>query len=49
MACQSMLIVLVGAAPEYHIQPVTEAGDTTKGVTFTEDVSSIVTEVTIFL
>ncbi|XP_057200004.1 solute carrier family 22 member 15 [Triplophysa rosa] len=44
MACQSMLIVLVGAVPEYHKQPVTEAGDTTNGVTFTEDVSSIVTE-----
>lgn len=48
MACQSMLIVLVGAVPEYHKQPVTEAGDTTKGVAFTEDVSSIVTEVMMF-
>lgn len=44
MACQSMLIVLVGAVPEYHVEPVTEGGSVTRGVTFTEDVSSIVTE-----
>lgn len=46
MACQSMLIILVGAVPEYHIEIVT--GDTdddiTQSVKFTEDVSSIVTE-----
>uniref|UniRef100_A0AAR2KUG3 Major facilitator superfamily (MFS) profile domain-containing protein n=1 Tax=Pygocentrus nattereri TaxID=42514 RepID=A0AAR2KUG3_PYGNA len=46
MACQSMLIVLVGAVPEYHGEPVTErgGGDLTQSVTFTEDFSSIVTE-----
>ncbi|XP_035388529.1 solute carrier family 22 member 15-like isoform X3 [Electrophorus electricus] len=46
MACQSMLIVLVGAVPEYHTEPVTDSsgGDVTQSVTFTDDVSSIVTE-----
>lgn len=46
MACQSMLIILVGAVPEYHIEPVTEGvdGDVTQSVKFTEDVNSIVTE-----
>ncbi|XP_062863526.1 solute carrier family 22 member 15 [Trichomycterus rosablanca] len=46
MACQSMLIVLVGAVPEYHVEPVTQSGggDSTQAVTFTEDLSSIVTE-----
>uniref|UniRef100_A0A8B9LR29 Solute carrier family 22 member 15 n=1 Tax=Astyanax mexicanus TaxID=7994 RepID=A0A8B9LR29_ASTMX len=47
MACQSMLIVLVGAVPEYHTESVTEkgGGDLTQSVAFTEDFSSIVTEV----
>lgn len=46
MACQSMLIILVGAVPEYHIEPPTEGvdGDITQSVKFTEDVNSIVTE-----
>ncbi|XP_016121927.1 solute carrier family 22 member 15-like [Sinocyclocheilus grahami] len=46
MACQSMLIILVGAVPEYHIEPVTGSpdDDITQSVKFTEDVSSIVTE-----
>ncbi|XP_066528037.1 solute carrier family 22 member 15 [Hoplias malabaricus] len=46
MACQSMLIVLVGAVPDFQIEPVTErgGGDLTQSVTFTEDFSSIVTE-----
>lgn len=45
MACQSMLIVLVGAVPEYHVEPVTQyGGELTQTVTFTDDVSSIVTE-----
>lgn len=50
MACQSMLIVLVGATPEYHIEP--QKSDVPAGqqelvqqVTFTEDIDSIVTEV----
>lgn len=47
MACQSMLIILVGAVPEYHIETVTgdPDDDITQSVKFTEDVSSIVTEV----
>lgn len=48
MASQSMLIILVGAVPEYHVEPFTEGvdGDVTQhSVKFTEDVSSIVTEV----
>lgn len=47
MACQSMLIILVGAVPEYHLELVTDGvdGDITQSVKFTEDVSSIVTEV----
>ncbi|KAI4891435.1 hypothetical protein NFI96_022124, partial [Prochilodus magdalenae] len=46
MACQSMLIVLVGAVPEFHAEPVTEmgGGDLTRSATLTEDFSSIVTE-----
>ncbi|XP_067311792.1 solute carrier family 22 member 15 [Pseudorasbora parva] len=46
MACQSMLIILVGAVPEYHVEPVTEGvdSDITQSVKFTGDVSSIVTE-----
>lgn len=47
MACQSMLIILVGAVPEYQIEPVTGSSgdDITQSVKFTEDVNSIVTEV----
>jgi len=43
-----MLIILVGAVPEYHVEPFTEGVDsdvTQHSVKFTEDVSSIVTEV----
>lgn len=48
MACQTMLIILVGAVPEYHIEPVTGDldDDITQRVKFSEDISSIVTEVT---
>ncbi|KAG7232179.1 hypothetical protein INR49_009457 [Caranx melampygus] len=49
MACQSMLIVLVGSTPEYRIEP--QKSDVPPGqqellqqVTFTEDIDSIVTE-----
>ncbi len=45
MAFQSMLIILVGAVPEYYIETVTgESDDITQSVKFEEDVSSIVTE-----
>ncbi|TRZ03687.1 hypothetical protein DNTS_029867, partial [Danionella cerebrum] len=46
MACQSMLIILVGAVPEFHLEAVTEAvrGSVAQSVKFTEDISSIVTE-----
>ncbi|XP_072565693.1 solute carrier family 22 member 15 isoform X2 [Paramormyrops kingsleyae] len=47
MACQSMLIVLVGAVPNYRIEKgsdLTSEDDLIKHVTFTEDISSIVTE-----
>ncbi|XP_048863134.1 solute carrier family 22 member 15 isoform X1 [Brienomyrus brachyistius] len=47
MACQSMLIVLVGAIPNYHIEKgsdLTSEDGLIKHVTFTEDISSIVTE-----
>uniref|UniRef100_A0A8C1ST26 Solute carrier family 22 member 15 n=1 Tax=Cyprinus carpio TaxID=7962 RepID=A0A8C1ST26_CYPCA len=46
MACQTMLIILVGAVPEYQIEPVTGDldDDITQRVKFTEDISSIVTE-----
>ncbi|KTF91261.1 hypothetical protein cypCar_00003496 [Cyprinus carpio] len=46
MACQSMLIILVGAVPEYLTEPVTGRphDDITQSVKFTEDVNSIVTE-----
>ncbi|XP_015202246.2 solute carrier family 22 member 15 isoform X3 [Lepisosteus oculatus] len=47
MACQSMLIVLVGATPDYRIEkgkdPTTQQ-DLVKHVIFTEDLDSIVTE-----
>ena len=49
MACQSMLIVLVGFTPEYRIAQqdgVTPSQqELLQGVTFTEDIDSIVTEV----
>ncbi|KAM6956575.1 solute carrier family 22 member 15 [Aplochiton taeniatus] len=48
MACQSMLIILVGAVPEYHIeqgdQSFSNHEELIQHVTFTGDVSSIVTE-----
>lgn len=46
MACQSMLIVLVGAVPKYHIDEVvvTSHQDLIQHVKFTDDVDSIVTE-----
>ncbi|XP_060789370.1 solute carrier family 22 member 15 isoform X2 [Neoarius graeffei] len=45
MACQCMLIVLIGAVPEHQIDAVTQSrGDVTRTVTFNKDVSSIVTE-----
>lgn len=46
MACQSMLIVLIGAIPEYHIEQGDHSNyeELIKHVTFTEDVNSIVTE-----
>lgn len=47
MACQSMLIVLVGAEPEYRIdkeETWSSPEDLIKHVTFTEDLHSIVTE-----
>lgn len=43
-----MLIVLVGAVPNYRIEKgsdLTSEDDLIKHVTFTEDISSIVTEV----
>uniref|UniRef100_A0A8C3AP39 Solute carrier family 22 member 15 n=1 Tax=Cyclopterus lumpus TaxID=8103 RepID=A0A8C3AP39_CYCLU len=48
MACQSMLIVLVGTTPEYHIEqqvgvPASQL-ELHQHVTFTEDIDSIVTE-----
>ncbi|KAJ8247995.1 hypothetical protein GJAV_G00236980 [Gymnothorax javanicus] len=48
MAFQSMLIVLVGAVPDYHIEtdvnPEKPEAELSKHVTFTEELSSIVTE-----
>uniref|UniRef100_A0A3P8NCF8 Major facilitator superfamily (MFS) profile domain-containing protein n=1 Tax=Astatotilapia calliptera TaxID=8154 RepID=A0A3P8NCF8_ASTCA len=45
MACQSMLIVLVGFTPEYRIeQPHQDGVPVSQHVTFTENVDSIVTE-----
>lgn len=41
MACQSMLIVLIGSTPEYRL----EQQDRLQRVVFTEDVDTIVTEV----
>ncbi|XP_069394927.1 solute carrier family 22 member 15 isoform X2 [Paralichthys olivaceus] len=48
MACQSMLIVLVGSTPEYRIEQQDDAPagrqELQHHVTFTEDIDSIVTE-----
>ncbi|XP_028845365.1 solute carrier family 22 member 15 [Denticeps clupeoides] len=46
MACQSMLIILIGEVPKFTEEKLSEAADEelTSHVTFTEDVSSIVTE-----
>lgn len=46
MACQSMLMVLVGAIPEYHIEggSITSQQELIQRITFTEDIDSIVTE-----
>ncbi|XP_056251677.1 solute carrier family 22 member 15 [Seriola aureovittata] len=50
MACQSMLIVLVGSTPEYRIEQEKSGGvpsgqqELLQRVTFTEDIDSIVTE-----
>lgn len=50
MACQSMLIVLVGSTPEYRVVEQQEAvassqQELLQGVVFTEDIDTIVTEV----
>lgn len=49
MACQSMLIVLIGSTPQYQIQSKDNAQPSQQvqlqHPTFTEDVDSIVTEV----
>lgn len=49
MACQSMLIVLVGYTPEHRIEQHNEVlssqQELQQHVTFTEDAESIVTEV----
>ncbi|XP_047458570.1 solute carrier family 22 member 15 [Mugil cephalus] len=48
MACQSMLIVLVGYTPEYRVEPQdgvpSNQQEHPQRVTFTEDIDSIVTE-----
>ncbi|XP_062320085.1 solute carrier family 22 member 15 isoform X1 [Osmerus eperlanus] len=45
MACQSMLIVLIGAVPEYHFEEgAVSQPEVIQSVKFTEDVDSIVTE-----
>lgn len=53
MACQSMLIVLVGSTPEYRIeqQDGVPSGqeELLQRVIFTEDIDSIVTEVREFI
>lgn len=49
MACQSMLIVLIGSTPQYRLeqQDAVPSGQQAppQRVVFTEDVDSIVTEV----
>lgn len=49
MACQSMLIVLVGSTPEYRIEQLDAAPSSQQEllqrVVFTEDLDTIVTEV----
>lgn len=45
MACQSMLIVLVGYTPQYQTEQQDGSPLTRRDVTFTEDVDSIATEV----
>lgn len=46
MACQSMLIVLVGSTPEYRVeQQDGVTSDHHNRVVFTEDIDTIVTEV----
>lgn len=45
MACQSMLIVLVGSTPAYRIEQQEGVPSSQQRVTFTEDIDSIVTEV----
>lgn len=49
MASQSMLIVLVGFTPHYHVEQQQQVPSGAQGlvqkVVFTEDVDSIVTEV----
>ncbi|XP_040035392.1 solute carrier family 22 member 15 [Gasterosteus aculeatus] len=48
MACQSMLIILVGSTPEYRMEPQdgvpSGQQELLQRVTFTEDIDSIVTE-----
>lgn len=43
MACQSMLVVLVGAVPKYKLEDG-DGPDPSDHITFTEDINSIVTE-----
>ncbi|XP_062271335.1 solute carrier family 22 member 15-like [Scomber scombrus] len=44
MACQSMLIVLVGATPEYKTEQEDDSSSNQERVIFTGDIDSIVTE-----
>ena len=50
MACQSMLIVLIGAVPKFSTERLEDLDgeELSSQVTFTEDISSIVTEVWYF-
>lgn len=48
MAFQSMLIVLIGSTPEYHLEQErvpSSSQEVVQRVVFTEDIDSIVTEV----
>lgn len=48
MAFQSMLIVLIGSTPEYHVEQQkapSSSQELVQRVVFTEDIDSIVTEV----